>query len=1426
MKRMVNIRLLALLIVSVALLGAGVHVLHAMQIKRSARILLETADVAQAKGDLEAAEDDLGRYLGFVPNDSDALARYALVLASETLANSPVARTRALAVADKALIHDPDRNDVRRKAIGLAMVLGDFDAARSHLTTLLDREPDDAELEFLLGKCEEENRQFHKATAWYEKVIKHAPHRIDAYVRLADLLRSRLDQPQRADEVMDAREVKNGLIAANSQSYVAYLERAKYRKAYGLAGADADLAHALELAPDRAETLLAAAEAARDQDAVEEARAHLKHASELYPQEVQVYRTQASLDMHVGAFDEAVKVLKQGIETVPNPAPLQWALADLLIQVGRIQDARDVIELLRKARYQPELLEYLDGRLAMAGERWLEAVKILEVFRTRLATQPHLGELKKQTCLLLAECYRQIGNVEQRYNACLTAVAMVVPGDRLEIPTRLELAAALTAMGRLDGAIAEYQKLLSLAKAPAQAKLNLARLLVLKTVNLPVAQRRWNEVEQILDGLELTAPELASAVVTTRVEILAASDQLGRAQELLEKARDQHPDQVELWTTLAVVSERQRKAQEALSILDQAQQRLNDRVELRLARAAYWQRRGGPEAATALTALEKGTEQLRPAGRRQLLDGLATLHLRSGDGQAAQRLWTQLVKEEPDNLNVRLNLFELALQNRDASTIDQLLSEIRRIEGEDGILWRLARVQLLIEQVRARPGDVQALTEARALMVPVAARRPMWSEVALAEAQIDDLLGIQTSALKNYLRAIDLGNQSWLAVRRAIRLLIDRGRFEQADQVMRKLDDKAPLTSELQRLAAGISARTHDFQRTLELTRKAVPPSSRDYRDQLWLGRVFWTGAQRAQTEGRRPEVENHQREAERAFRRAVALAGNMPETWVALVRFLAATQQPAAAGATVREAEATLPKEWVPLARAECCAALGQLAQAEAMYQDAINATPDNVAVRRSAATFYLNQGRLADAEPHLRRLIQLQRHTPDEAARARRVLAFLLAASGNRQQSAEAMELLGLSTTDDAHSSTDMTTLTLDDRRARAEVLALQPLRSQRRRAIQILEQIAEDEFLTASDLYLLGQLYDADGDWSRSRAYLQKLMTTNDGSPLYSKYILYYTHALLRHGQAAEAQIWLGRLEQRQPDSPGTIELKARVLAAQNRGEEAAKLLMAFCEHKDSQVAATAALLEELGQVKSAEVLYRRFVSLPGPPEQVLALVTFLARQRRLVEALEICERAWQTCPPETVGNASVVMLYATTPERAQFQRVERWITTAIERNPGSISLRFDLANLMSLEERHSDAEAIYRQMIERKEGSTAPLNNLAWLLAIRGGKTEEALTCIERARAIDGSTPNLLDTRALVLLALDRSSDAIKDLEDASAVAPSAILYVHLAAARLRAGDRTKAAETLQAARVTGLHAETLHPLERAFYTRLNDELTRN
>ena len=425
-----------------------------------------------------------------------------------------------------------------------------------------------------------------QAAAWYKDAVEHAPHQIAGYLRLADLLRNRLRDANAADRVMDAREVRDGLIAANDRSPRAYLERARYRNQYQIKGADQDVARALELSPTDADVLLTAAAFDMERGDLDLADGHLTTGLKSDPGNWRLSDAMASLARKRGQRGEAEAQLRRGIDAstdLEGRDRLLWALADLLIDEGKWTDAKEAIQRLGQHRVLPKLLKYLEARIRVGEAKWIEAATTLE------AIYPHFrgkSALAYRTDLMRGTCYLQLGDIDRRYAAFQRAVSLEPQG----IAGQLGLAATLAAKGRLDEAVEWYRRVIDKEPSAGPA---MARLLILRNLRSPAARRDWREVDELLARSAKVMPA-SIEVVILRAEAFVAQNQWDRAHDLLVTARDRRPDQVELWIALTELADRRETPDAALSIIKEAELRLGDRVELRVARANQLGQPAGP----------------------------------------------------------------------------------------------------------------------------------------------------------------------------------------------------------------------------------------------------------------------------------------------------------------------------------------------------------------------------------------------------------------------------------------------------------------------------------------------------------------------------------------------------------------------------------------------------------------------------------------------------------------------------------------------------------------------------------------------------------------------------------------------------------------------------------------------------------------
>lgn len=1425
MNRAVNFKFLACLLGAAVASGTGVHFLHAYQVKRNAGALLEQANRAEKEGRSDQAAEYLSHYLAYAPADNDARARYAFLL--DRSAKSRRAQERVFLLFERVLEREPGRADARRRQAQIAFSLGRYADAEGHLRQLRGDAPADAEVEELLGKCQAARGKYAEARASLAGAVKLAPDRVSSYVLLAGLLRRHPHEVRARQETLEdvrglADRAMDDLVRANPAAFRAYLARANYRREHGAGdakqraeAAELDLREARRLAPDEADVVLLSAEVAGQRGDVGQAGEYLRAACAKKPADPRLYRRLAALELQGGHPAQAVAALRQGLELLPGHPDLQWELADALIEAGQAEQAAEAVGRLRKETYRSGLLDYLRARLLIGERKWLDAAGLLEgAYPLLLADAP----LAQRVGLLLARCYERLGDTDKAYAAYHRVLGL----NGKSAAARLGAARVLTVMGQAPEALVQYRQVLRFAAGradvPAAALTEMAGLLI--TLNLQAERADWAEVNELLDQAEKVAP--AADVAILRAEVLAAQNDFDGARSALVRAADgKAPRPAEIWVALAALEDTQGHAEAALALLRQAERQLGDRVELRLARARHWAERKGGGARQELDRLLAGPEKFTAEERQRLLRGLAAAYGRVGATAEAQRLWGELAGQLPNDLGVRVAQFDLALGAGDAAAVERVVADLRRVEGEEGTIWRYARAASLIRQ--ARQGDAGALDEAEALLALVAARRPKWSRVPLCEGQVKELRKQPDAALARYLRALQLGERGPLAAERAISLLYERHRYAEAYEVARGLPRQTRLSAPLQKLVAELALQAvDDKDRALVLAEKAVAAGSTDYRDHLWRGRMLW--------------LSGRTREAEPAFRKALELADNVPDTWVALVQYLAATGRKDEARRTVERAEGKLPRDKAALALAQCYEAVERRDRARELYQAALAAGPDDVPTLQGVAGFCLRSGTpqgLQEARGHLKKIMALTAKDPWAAAGARRLLAILLSAGGDYQESRQALELLGLRGGPGAHDEAE--TAPVQEVRARVTVLALSPDRQERRQAIPLLERLVEGKTATPEDQFLLAQLYEATGDWPNARKTLLKLLSQPQGdSP---RNVAHFALSLVRHEEPQEAQAWLDRLDQRKQGAGAPLprearaeatEAKARLLKARGRGREAIEFLTAYAGEEGVSPAAVAGLLESLQEPEAAERLFRRYAEdgKAKRPEAVLTLAQFLGRRQRVTEALDLCEGAWRTCPPAAVAQACLYVLSAGPVTPPQLARVEGWLRAA-PKGPQSAAVLAALAHVESLRGNYAESEAAYRKAIADNAGDprarAMALNNLAFLLALRGGDGPTALDLVQRACKLGGPRPGFLDTRAVVRLAMGDSRQAVKDLEEAVAAAPSASAYFHLARAHAEAQDRQAARRAWAQAKALGLGPAALHPLERTAYDRLASQL---
>lgn len=1448
--RRLNRRLLLLLVGSISVGGLIISGLHAYQVGRQSTAFLREADRAEQSNNHQEEAAFLRTYLRMAPNDTQAMLRLANLLYKDRQFGE------AHAWYGEIILRDPVNEEARRRLVDTSIRAARYQDASYHLDFLLKAHPDEAELWMQLGAAQEGLGQFQPAVAAYTTAIKKQPAAIKAYEQAALILAERLRDGQGAVAML-AKMVDEKKNHANSEAYVtrarflqAHADDSSIRQALVVpqsgaaakqneakrtaaragaaqrredelqAAVAADVKEALRLAPSSCPALLLAAQASLASGSVNDARNYAGRAARQEPTNAECYLVLSSIELHERHIKEATECLNRGLEATNNAPALLWTLANLRLEANDTHQAQILIERLRPIESARPIVGYLTARIHVLESKWAEASRELEGVAGELKLWPLLY---KDAQLRLAQCYIRLGREDWAVGAYRAALDV----DPEFTPARLGLADQLRNQGRIDEAIVELRRLQQRPDAPAHIDAELLRLAILKTLGLPSAERNWTNIDAELR--ELLKQPFSVDVALLEAEVELGKDQTLVAMQTLRKASEKAPKDVRLWTALTSLASRLGQWNDSERLLSGMQQELGDCVAVRLARAGYLIHRYGAAQSAQLRSLADAPA-FSESDRLDLLFPMGQLAFSVADYDLSEQLWQKVADIEPTNLQIRLLLIDLASQRESFGKLTKLLAEVETLEP-NGPYAHYGRALQLAGQARrlkdepARKSDRSAAAQSDALLDQAIvqldeahSRFPGWPKIPLLAAQIAESRGKPDAALEKYRAAFDLGERSPVVVNRLLGLLVDCQENEKIESVVRQLiDEKVPFSTELTSVVSRALVQMGDRQGALALARKSAAVA-KDFRSAILLGELL--------------RVTGSAGEAETEFRRAIQLSPNEVAPWLALIAFYSSSGNKEAAEKALKESLAALDPQRSWEVEGYAYQLAGNLPEAEKTYDAALKATPARFPIRRLAVETKLRARRTSQARLLLKEFLASAEaaNEPANVLWARRTLALSLASSGTYPNHTQALELIekNLNTPSAADA----------DRRAKAMIQASFPTPESRSRALETLIGLAErPNVLSLDDRVVMARLLRARGEWVKSSQVFRDVVARSRDP----RHLAAYIDALLGERELAAASDWLLRLEALAPHDFLTVDLRARLLAAQGRFAEAfdrtVSALSSSVGDSNEEVArrrGAARRLEECGieltrlkRDTEAQRFFARAESLiqsaASNKDMSVDHLQFLIRRNRNAAAIEEFDHLCARGSPTERDQACMALTTWPLTDRDVLTHLARSLESVAAHHP-TYSAWVALAAIQDRLGQYDGEEASYRQALALDDGTRIDaLNNLAYLLAVRNKDLPEAQSLIGKAIGLVGPRTSLLDSRAMVEFAAGRSDAALADLQTAVGDGASPVHLFHLAQVRMSTGQLDDARVWFKRALASGLSENVLNRLETPAFDNLKTRL---
>ena len=1414
--------LFAILICSV--LGSGaVYGLWRFQVDRNAGSLIERAEKLAGEGDYRQAEEIYGQYLLVKPGDEEIMVARAnawsqIIETDDNVRNEDLMRTYT--IMEDTVRKLPERDDLRRQIVDLCMS-GKFrlyNDARKHVDILLSNNPDDKEAMVLRarslvrgGDADAESYLnqlvgFDPVTGTFDETKAKTPKATIVYRNLADLLREQRGRPGLADRVMDQ------LVNVNSDSHESYLNRGQYyRKAEDNDRAESDFRKAYELSPEDEEVLLALGSLCKDQEELDEAKRLFVTANEKYPEDSRFYQQLADVAMRNSEYEEALAEVNRGIESVKQSDSLTLLAykADLQLRGQDFAGMRQTIKGMQSSGFRQEYVQWMSARLLLGESKWYEASKALKKVRPLMGQFG--GDIPSQIDIQLGLCHEKLGQFEIARD-CYRQALQANP----------ELEPAVLGMQRVMSRMQVPTPVASGTAAPSwQAQIQAMH-------EVPKEQQEWTAIEQAVEEM-IEARDLSEKnELLVRAEIKMMMHKYSEAKELLRKAHQLAPDDVNIRRLgVNLLSQDPEKGpSEALKFLEERViSEFGDKPVFRIDKAALLIAINDAELPQQLAALTDGIDDWSTNDKIQMWYALANKYYQIGMRDDAVRSWTKVTELAPNDLPTRLMLFSMAHDARDDASMQAAQQRILDVvdQTDPTYLYTEARRRLtLLRQGELAIEDLPSIVE---LVSAASEGRPEWDQLILLRAEIALIQGNEDNALKHYQKASQLGRLSGSAIIQYVRLLVARGGFETAKLIVDRLPEGARQQS-LGQLYAEILLNNDDIPAAMKSAQIVVDEAPENASKQLWYGQLM---AKVAQNESRSTEEQQEaDAKAGEAFRRSVTLDPGLQEAWLALISYHMYHQDRPNAEQALREAQLGLSSERLPLMVAKCYEVMGRAFDAENLYLSACKSDPDNLFLDRQLAAFYLTgrngyqrSERIAKATPLLNDILRFQAEgkVPEDNVNvvwARRTAATLLANTGDYQNLRKAENLLASNSKDGL--------LPLTDRLQMAQILAPRPEPVSRQKAMTLLEEAKEADRLNLSAELMLGQLYYALGDWPKCR---QQMLSVISRHPEVAQARANFIQMLLKRDSASQAVHHLKKLMQLNPDNIGTLDLIAKVAAKTGKQASARQALLRTLP-KDLNTVGDGELnrIERIADLLVAELddkdtafkLYRYLVQRDRA--KVLKLAEFIGVHQELEQCFGLLDQVYTAESAPAVVQVAIKVVRAREDDAGDLfdDRILGWLNAALRRDPESIPLLMQQAEFNDIRQKYAAAADGYRTLLGRRDlrgrGRAIVLNNLSYLLALQGNDQAGAIKFISQAVDILGPSADILDTRAVVFIANNQFDEAIEDLKLSVTDNPTAAKYFHKAQAHLGAGQNSDALSAWKEALKLGLERDDLGSGERA------------
>ena len=1311
-RRYFNWKLAIVLIISICVLGVTAFGLRQWQRTHRADQGLILGNEAYDEQKWDEAAEKFGRYLAIEQIDVPVLMKYA-----EAQLKIRPSKRGNIAYAEKAyrnvLRTDKYNSKAAMQLAGLYLEMLKPGEAELIASKYLDNNDDpDPKLREMLALAMVRLRKFTEAAAELKAIIQEHPDQISAYEMLGRLTKQRPDDIPDSPESWFDEAVKN-----NPSSALAYTVRAAFYQSEDSAKAKADLekAEKLDLSDPNVELRLASE--FMNANILDKAEQHLTSVQMSIPSDPRVWAIWAEFALKSKSQEKMLKIAETGLELSSQPLDFMPTATKLFILSGQLDLADDYIsEMNQKDIAPPEvaflegLLAFEKGLLAFEREQWFKAINHWNESMGLVNKSPPTIRLalSPKIRLALSSALSRIGDTQ----SALIHLRTLVSENPDFVTGHLELAKLLAHTGNWteSARYAATAKQLSPENPEASLLYLQAKMQLLSTNSASENVQALQDIEKELSEMEKVANNLPEFKLL-KFQLALQQSNFTDVQALVTQLKKNYPSQIE--TTMAEVKllVAQDKTDEAMLILFKALEGFPQDIKPVRYLAILLYQQGDKEKCEAI--IKDALERIdQPVNQRKLGLLLAEIYVQWNQNDKVYSLLNTLAQQLPEDIPIKRGLLLCEQVINDRAKAQQLVDEIKELEGEEGWQWRYeqARIWSSPEEFKARYTEIVELLQENIKANP----NDQASRMLLAEAYKDS--GELQLAISTYREALSHSPNNLRIIIPFIEVLSSSMEFDEVDQLLKragnsKQDLYKPQLKQFQfdsHLRHGQLSSASDILQ--DFISNDNDPNNQKYR--------FVLASLKAQ--------QGKYDEAKELLDELKAQSPDSLHFTYALIQLSIIQDKPNEALRLCDEIINKLDNAYAYVLRAGTYSSLGQTDKAREDFEHAAAIEPNSVEVWMAKSAFYRSIGQPDKAIADIQNAMSL---APSDIRIQKQAIRLFLE-SGDTDKVLQGKAILAearISSPND-----------IDLRLSEAYSLLKENTAPAIEKATEILQKITEDQPESSRAWVLLGNISLSKGQAGKAMeiAFRGLSHSPNDMALLLLK----------------------ARAEKDRSPALAIPTLKALLEAGPNNTEVTLLLAETYIDAGEPE--------------KAVNFLKAQLASRVGTPEERIIKINLAvalykngsnANAQKEFGSLIQSEKDSFTLINIANGLASI--------DDSQAKKTAEDILRMVLRNkPDSVGAMTLLATLLQISDRSDEAILLYKQVLELQPDNKIVINNLAWVMCKDKGMLQEALQLAQKGLDIDPNYVDLIDTRGVIYYKLGEFDKALDDFTTCIALYP--------------------------------------------------------